>query len=64
MLLTLAEVLASNSSNCQAATGRGRRFEKGSTASDRMGKWDSFEQPLAYSNLAPSKRRGLMLHEA
>lgn len=37
--------------------------QEGSTASDRTGKWDSFEQPLAYNISAPSGQRGLILRE-
>lgn len=65
MLLPLAEVLTSNSSSChQTATGWAERAPGRSTASERVGKQDSFEQPLDYSSLAPSGQRSLMLHEA
>lgn len=65
MLLPLAEVLASNSSSChQTATGWAKRVPGGNTASERVGKQGSFEQPLDYSSLAPSGQRKLLLHEA
>lgn len=62
MFLPLAEVLASDSSPChQTAIGwEKKNVEGGSNASDRMGKWDSFEQPFAYNSLAPRGQRGLI----